>query len=464
MAEPGGPDGKDAVRDGGPRKLTLLDAALLVMGGILGVGIFFTPRAVAELVPDPTAFLALWGVGGLVALCGALTFAELGATFPRAGGWFVFLREAWGPFVAFLFAWVVMGVIATGAVSVMLEICTANLAALVPALGPPRGPGRLATGAAVLILVTGVTAMGTKAGARFQNACMAIKIAAILALVGGGLFAAAPEPAARAAQAAGGATGAGSLASGMIRALLPVLFACGGWQMACYVAPQIERPQKNLPRAIVLGVAAVVVLYLALNATYVRVLGMRGLAADAAFAGRVAEVALGSAGGRILQGAIAVSALGVCIVTIVATPWMYVAMAREGLFFRRAGALHPRTGAPVAALCVQAAIALAYWLWGRAEVLVDAVVFVEWIFHGLVALALLRLRARRPELPRPFRSPAWPLAPVVYALVAAAVVLGNLSQSSPRDTGIGLAVLAAGAALYRPWRRLVAARDAGTAR
>jgi len=153
----------------------------------------------------------------------------------------------------------------------------------------------------------------------------------------------------------------------------------------------------------------------------------------------------------------AISALGVAIVTILATPWLYVAMAREKLFFARFANTNPRTGAPTAALLVQAAVALAYWFWGKADVLVNSVVFVEWIFHALVAVALLRLRATRPDLARPFRSPFYPLAPVLYVLFALAVVLGTLLQANVRDTTIGLSLLLVGALVYRPWRKLVAA-------
>jgi APA family basic amino acid/polyamine antiporter len=154
-----------------------------------------------------------------------------------------------------------------------------------------------------------------------------------------------------------------------------------------------------------------------------------------------------------------VSALGVCIVTILATPWLYVAMAREGLFFASVGKLHPRTGAPVNALTLQMVMALAYSFWGRAEMVVDSVVFVEWIFHALVAVALLRIRKVRTDLPRPFRSPLYPLAPIGYLAIATVVVAGNLVQANVRAIAIGAAVLIVGAIAYKPWRRLVSARS-----
>lgn len=426
------------------RQLNTLDATLLVMGGIVGVGIFYTPHLVAQSVPRPVPFLAMWAIGGLIALNGALTFAELGGTFPKAGGWYVFLREAFGPFVAFLFAWVVLFAISTGAIAVMVHVFVINLPGL-------SSSGQFAVGAATILVVTALAMLGAKAGATVQNGCMLVKLSAIAAMAVVGLLFA--TPAARAATSAVPAQP--DLAAGMVHALLPVLFACGGWQMLCYIAPQVRDPQRTLPRAIVVGILGVVATYLAINAAYVRVLGIDGLAGNREFAGEMARRTLGPTGGDLLRWAMAISALGVAIVTIVATPWLYVAMAKERLFFARFADVHPRTGAPIAALSVQAAMTLAYWTWGHADVLVDSVVFVEWIFHALAAVALLRLRSLRSDLPRPFRSPWYPLAPVLYVLFALAVVLGTLSQANVRDTWIGLSVLALGAIVYGPWRRLV---------
>jgi basic amino acid/polyamine antiporter, APA family len=186
------------------------------------------------------------------------------------------------------------------------------------------------------------------------------------------------------------------------------------------------------------------------------VLGIDGLVADPQFASEVARRTLGPSGGEILRAAMGVSALGVCAVTIIASPWLYVAMAREGLFFKKFEELNPRTGAPTLALVVQLALCLAYWIWGQAEVLVNSVVFAEWIFHALAALALLRLRRTRPDLPRPYVSPLYPLAPVLYLCFASAIVISNLVQANARDVGIGLVLLAVGAAVYQPWRRLAA--------
>jgi APA family basic amino acid/polyamine antiporter len=435
-----------------PQKLSALDAVLLVMGGIIGVGIFFNPRAIAELVPDPTWFLGVWLVGGLVALFGALTFAELGGSFPEDGGWYVFLREAFGPFPAFLFACVVLFVVSTGAIAVMVSICVANLSGLAPWIGDPGGTTATVTGALIIVFVTGIALAGVKASATFQNLCMFVKLGAIAAIVVGAWFIfSAPE----ATTAPASTPAPHGLAGGAVRALLPVLFACGGWQMLCYIAPQVRDPARTLPRAILFGVLGVVVVYLAINSAYLRVLGIDGITSNPAFASETARHVYGDTGATLLRAAMAVSALGVCVVTVIVTPWLYVAMAKQGLFFARFARTGPRTGAPVAALLVQMIVALAYWTWGHAEVVVGAVVFVEWIFHGLVAIALLRLRRARPDLPRPFRSLLYPLAPVGYLVIATIVVLGNLWTAELRTVGIGLGVVTVAALVYKPWRALV---------
>ncbi len=447
-----------------PKKLSSFDATLLVVGGIVGVGIFFNPSRIAAAVPDPAWYLGLWVFGAIVAVHAALVFAELGAAYPQAGGWYVFLREAFGPFPAFLFAFVVLGVVSTGASAVMMQICVQNLCGIVPGVGPPDTTSGRVTGALILVLVTGLALLGVKAGAVLQNACTLIKLAAITALAAGawlvfepGSAPVVPPP----------PIPEGGLAAGAIRALLPVFFAFGGWQMVCYIAPEVREPARTLPRAILIGIAIVAAAYLAINVGYLRVLGLGGLAADPTFAGEVARRTLGTTGGEILRGAIGISALGVCVVTLLTSPWLYVAMARERLFFESFGRLRPRTGAPALALVVQLVLALAYWIWGGAELLVDSVVFVEWIFHGLVAVALLRLR-NRPGVTWPFRSRFGAWAAWVYLATAIAIVAGNLAQidvnaivagnfeeANLRAFAIGGGLLLLGAVIYRPWRNLV---------
>ena len=439
-----------------PKKLSPLDATLLVMGGIIGVGIFFNPQQAAGGAFEPWAFMTLWACGGLIAMAAAATFAEFGGSFPRSGGWFVYLREAFGPFPAFLFAWIVLFAVSTGAVAAMATFCAGMLTVVAPTvIGADGLLGARATAALLVIAVTLIALSGVKRAALLQNACMFTKLAVLGVLIVAGFLLDTPQEVVAEEARALTAEPERSLLRGMFSALKPVFFSYGGWQMVGYIASQVENPSRVLPRAIVGGVLGVIVVYLLANASFLRALGIDGMAADQDFATTIATASLGAGGGRLLALGMAISALGVVLVTVLATPWLYVAMSRDGLFFQRFGVLHPRTGAPNLALLVQLAIILFYIFAGTLQDFVNGVVFVEWIFHGLVACALIHLRRARPDLPRPFTSPAFPLAPVVYALTAAVIVLSSLWVDEPRTKYAGLVILIVGTLAYRPWRALM---------
>lgn len=443
-----------------PRQLSLFDATMLVMGGIIGIGIFFNPADIASAVPDEKAYLLMWVLGALAALSGAMTFAELSASFPRTGGWYVWLREAFGGMTAFLFAWVVLLVVSTGACALVARFMGAQIAALF-------GGGRaveIGSAAAAVLGVTALALRGLKSSALFQNVCMLMKLGAVFTFVIGGLALFADPPAAP--QVADIDRSSTSLLSGMLAASLSVLFSFGGWQLLSYIAPAVKDPQRNLPRAIIIGVSVVAGIYFVVNLSYLRVLGLGGLAVQdtgevGSMAVRMAEAILGEGqGATFVSAAIAVSALGFLVATLITTPGIYVAMAREGLFVRSFGEVHPRTGAPSLALITQCGLVLSYLAYSLYDeksirTLTKAVVFAEWIFHFLAGVALLVL-VRRGASERPFKSPLYPLFPVTYALIALAVVVGNLltnTRSEPGVTLLGVLVLLLGAVTYVPWSR-----------
>jgi APA family basic amino acid/polyamine antiporter len=444
------------------KKLSLLDATLLVMGGIIGVGIFFNPHKIAERVSVPWLYLALWVFGGLVAIAAGFTFAELGGSYPRAGGWFVYLRAAFGRPVAFVFAWVVLTVQSTGAIASIAKFCAERVHILAPDLVGEKGTTSETVSAALLVLAVTVVALtGVKRASLVQNACMLTKLVVIAALVVGGLLFVGRDVSAPAAAA----PAAHKLTTGgVLFALLPLFYTLGGWQLVGYIAPEVKDPVRNVPRAILLGVLGVVLVYLCVNASYLAVLGLEGLIADAGFARTLSERAFGPVGEKVLAAGMCISAFGICAVNIITTPWLYVAMAKEGLFFESVGELDARFGVPRRALLLQGTITCVYLLF-TLDALVDSVVFVEWIFHLLAAAGLLLLRARQPDLPRPFRSPLYPLAPVLYLLAALVVVGGTLLQPNARPMVVagvsielrvlGLSIVLLGALLYRPWRALV---------
>lgn len=454
-----------------PRKLGLFDATMLVMGSILGVGIFFNPSKVAALVPNIPAYFSSWGIGCVVALCGAFTFADWAGTYPRAGGSFVYLREVYGRLVAFLLAWVVLLVISTGALSVMTGFGASMIGEVLATaeggegswlsafqIGAEGSFSHSLVSGTLIVALTAVALGGAKVGATFQNACMLIKLGLTLTLIFAGLVLFSPTPELAEAIATPPSTETRPIWQGMILAMLPVLFACGGWPLVAYISTEVKEPVRNLPRAMIFGVLGVIALYLSLNWSFIRVVGIDHLATHPVFIGDVVERSFGTAGGKLISGALAISAFGVCLATVVTTPWLYVAMAREKLFFQRFASLNARTGAPVLGLVLQCVLALAYMLFGNTDFLVDSVVFVEWIFHVLIAFGLIWIRWKRPELTRPFRSFAYPLMPLVYGIFAAGLILGVIWQQEPEKTWTGLAVFGAGALVFPFWQSWIAKR------
>ncbi len=438
------------------RKLNLLDATLLVMGGIIGVGIFFTPPVVAASLPLFGPYLAMWVFGGVIAMCGALVFARLGALHPREGGWFIYLREAYGPFAAFLFAWIVLFVVSTGALAVMVDFCTSSILAALGLQLDESSWERPALELGILAALTLLALCGMKTSAWVQNAFMLVKLGAIGVFVAAGLLFLNSTDVAPVVS--GSLPDGETVASSMMAAMLPILFSYGGWQMLGYTASEVKDPERTLPRAIILGVSGVVLIYLMLNVAYVRILGLPAIAElGDGFAGEAASRALGGSAGRILSGAMAVSAIGVLIVTVVATPWIYVAMAREKLFFARFGELHPRTNAPTLGLVLQFALASTYLLTLGDEVinvLTGSVVFVEWIFHALVAVAVFRMGKETLKQ----TNLATRVGAVLYLVFALIVVFGTLQQAEPRHINLGLIVIAIGAVVYWPWARWISNR------
>lgn len=450
-----------------PKRLSAFDATMLVMGGMVGVGIFFTPSSVAAHFETPALFVGAWALGALIALCGAFTFAELGASLPNNGGWFVFLREAFGRPAGFLFAWTILGVTTTAAVAVITDFAATTLLELFGA----EASGRFAVAALLIIALNSLALAGLKVGASFQNFCMIAKLTAIAALLAGAIAFVTPgagDAARILADAPIERTGSKeSMWTSFAAGMLPVLFSYGGWQNVCYIAPSVRDPERVLPRAILLGTLAVGAVYVACNATFVHAIGLEELAGNGGFASALAGEALGTGFERALRAAMAVSAVGVALVTILVCPDLYVAMAQSRLFFRRFERRHARSGVPRLAVITQTALALLYLVWAHAETLfglendearmnpdklLSALVFAEWIFQGLAASALLRLRAKRPELPRPFKMPLWPLPTLLYLGAAIFVVVLNLGSAAARPE-LGLGVLGAGMLAFLAWRR-----------
>ena len=402
------------------RALGPFDATMVVIGGIIGSGIFINPYIVAQRLDTPALVLGAWIAGGAIALAGAFSYAELGALFPRAGGQYVYLRDAYHPIAGFLYGWALLALIESGAIAAV-AITFANYA-LRLAGRPDLTAMPLAIGAIVVLSI--INYLGVKPGSRVLNVLVILKVAALAALIAAGAFAPA-EPGwwstARSSQASGGAT---ALSFGA--ALIPILFAYGGWQNANYVAEEIENPRRNLPLSLLAGTAAVVAIYVLVNAVYLRALGLEGLAATTTPASRAAEGMFGAVGDRFVTAAIAISTFGFLDLAILAPTRVYYAMAADGVFFPALAKLHERYRTPWLAILIQSTWSCILAATGRYEQLLNYVVFADWIFFGLTVGTVLVFRRTVPLKDRPagtYRAPGYPFVQIVFVLIAAAVVL-----------------------------------------
>ena len=430
------------------RRLGVWDASMVVVGGVIGSGIFLTPHTIAQQTGSSAEQLLAWLIGGAIALVGALCYAELGARRPTAGGGYVYLRDAFGPLPAFLYGWALLVAIASGATAAV-AVTFASYAA--PLLGMSDS-ARIPLAAAVIIILAIVNIVGVEPGTMTQNVFTILKLAAIGALVAGGLGSATLSHAVTAPTSAPARAAPGTLAVALGTALVPVLFAYGGWQQTNFVAGEMIEPRRNLPRALVWGVLVVAAVYLAVNFTYLRTLGVAGLAASSAPAADAMALRFGPVGRTLIAVGIAVSTFGFLDIVILVTPRVYQAMARDGLFFRRLAVLHPRFRTPVAAIALQAAWAIALLLTGTYGELLDYVTFADWIFFGATAATLVVYRRRdRAGGESGFRAPFYPWSVALFVLAAAYVIAGAV-VSSPRNALHGVVLLAIGALAYAWWR------------
>lgn len=423
------------------RRLGVFSGTMAVIGGIIGSGIFLNPPIVAQRVGTGPLVLAVWGLGAVVAIAGALIFAELGQRMPRAGGQYAYLRAAFGPLAGFLDAWALLLIIATGAIAAVAFTFASYLTAL---LGLPAG-ATTPVAAGAIALLTLINILGVAWGAWVQNVFTILKLAAIAILIGVALLGPAPEV----ATAAAAGVAPSNLWLAIASALVPVLFSYGGWQQTNNIAEEFVDPVRQLPKAIILGVLVVVLAYVGTNAAYLKALGATGLAASPAPAAETIATYLGPAGRRLISAGIVASTFGFLGLTILASPRVYQAMARDGLFFDAFSRLHPRFQTPVGALLFQGGWAIALLLTNAYGQLLDYVVFADWIFFGSTGLALVVLRRREP-VTTGFRCPAFPLTVTVFVAAAAYVVFGSV-WSNPMNALRGAGLLLLGVPVYW-WR------------
>jgi APA family basic amino acid/polyamine antiporter len=418
---------------------------MIVMGGIVGSGIFINPYVVALRVHTPFLILGVWLLGGGLALLGAFIWAELASRLPGAGGQYLYLREAYHPSVAFIYGWVLLLVTQTGGMAAVAVTFGRYYREIT---GLSAGDGPIA--AATLMGLTAINCFGVRAGSNVQSALMLLKAGAIAAMVaagilwGGGavhLFPLLDRPV---SMGLGGAIGA---------AMIPVAFAYGGWQTASFVAGELRDPRRDLSRGLIMGVIGVVALYLAVNFVCLRVLGPEGLAATRTPASAVMRSALGERGAQWIAVGIAVSTLGFLSQGILTAPRVYYAMARDGLFFKSVGWLSPKTRVPVVAIVLQGVTATVIALSGRYEQILNYVISVDFISFGLTAASIFVFRRKYPKsFPGVYLTPGHPYTTALFVLACAAIVTATIS-TFPANSAIGLIILLAGIPVYLYWSR-----------
>jgi APA family basic amino acid/polyamine antiporter len=428
------------------RRIGAFDATMIVMGGIIGSGIFANPREVARELPWPPLMLAAWGTGGVLALLGAFVYAELAARRPGVGGQYAYLRDAFHPLAAFLYGWVLLLVVQTGGMAATALIFARYTGRVIGMEAP-----EWVLGMAPLAVLTVINALGVALGTRVQSILMVLKIGAILALISCGLLLVPTAASAAAADVPPPHHGL-ALLFAFGAAMAPVLFAYGGWQTSSFIAGELRDPQRDLPRALLFGVGGVIVLYLGVNWVCVRALGGPGLAETLAPASAVMQLALGPRGARLIEVGIAVSTLGFLSQSMLTAPRVYYAMAEDGVFFRGVGRIHPRTRVPVVAIALQGVFAMLLTAWGQYRQILDYMIAVDFVFFGLTACCVFVFRRRDDGgTSGGFRTPGHPWTTGLFVAGCWLFVL-NLVAQRPRETLVGMAILLTGVPAYAFWR------------
>jgi len=422
---------------------------MIVMGGIVGSGIFINPYVVALHVHTPFLILGVWVLGGVLALLGGFIWAELATRLPQAGGQYLYLREAYHPSVAFLYGWVLLLVTQTGGMAAVAVTFAKYFREI---SGVTASDGAIA--AIILLGLTAINCFGARAGSNVQSLLMLLKSAAIIAMVvlglalGGGHIHARPLLDRPVSLSLVGAIGA---------AMIPIAFAYGGWQTATFVAGEMRDPRRELSHGLIAGVLGVVVLYLSVNFVCLRVLGPAGLAETRTPATAVMRAALGDRGAFWIAVGIAISTLGFLSQGILTAPRVYHAMARDGLFFKSVGWISPKTGAPVVAIVVQGIAAMIIALSGRYEQILNYVVSIDFISFALTAASLFVFR-RRDKIEPPaaeaklYRVPGHPYTTALFVLTCVAIVTSTI-VTYPTNSVFGFIILAAGIPVYLYWSR-----------
>lgn len=436
---------RDAWGERLPRSLGLWSAAAVLVGTTIGSGIFRVPRELAAALGDPGAMLSLWVLGGALTLMGALTIAELAAALPRSGGIFAYILEAWGPLPAFLYGWAELTVIraaAVGGISLVFASYLGEFLAFTP--GQERW-----VAATVIFLIGGLNYLGVSYASLLMNGTTVLKYGAMLGL---GLFAFTAGDGA-VANFTTAAPGAAVTVSAMLTALVPVMWTYDGWSNLSFVGGEVKDPARNLPRALIAGVVAIVVIYLFVNAAYLYLLPT----AEMAGAQRVAAEAakriplFGAAGAAIVSGVVMVSCFGSVNGSILTGPRIFFGMAEQKLFFPALARVSPKYKTPSVAIWLTTALGILYVLQNDFAALADRFVLGSWPFYALAVAGVFALRRKKPELPRPYLTWGYPVVPGLFLLASLGMV-ANAIITHPAENGVTFGIILAGLPVYGLWR------------
>jgi basic amino acid/polyamine antiporter, APA family len=425
------------------RELGLAAAAAAVAGEAIAVGIFLTPAGMAKSLGSPFWLLVVWLVMGAVSLSGALCFGELAGRYPQAGGLYVFLREAYGPRVAFLYGWQSLLVMDPG-ITAAMAVGMATYAAYIFGFS---GVAIKVTAIATVALICGLNILNTKLSGRVLQVITVLKFAVLIAIVGwaiafrvGSVQNFVPFVAQR--------PGSPALGGALAGALIAAFFSFGGWWDVSKLAGEVKNPAKTLPRALVLGVIAVTAVYILVSAVFIYVVPPERVTSDQTFVAQAGEVMFGKAGSDLLSATVVICVLGSLAALIMVCPRVYYAMARDGLFFHSVAETHPKFGTPAKAIAIQGVLACLLVLLGTFQQIIAYFIFVAVVFLGLTVLGLMRIRRRFGADGSVVLTPWYPVPPIVF-LVLVVVLLFMLAYGNPLQTAVGCAVVAVGAIVYQ---------------
>ena len=425
-----------------PRKLSFFDGVTLLVGTVIGSAIFVIPSLIAQRIAEPGLVVGIWVFSGLLVLCGALTLAELGTMLPQSGGLYIYMREAYGQFWAYLYGWTMMLVVFPGSIAALTSTFLLYLQWFVPL----TWWAEKALGIGLLLVLAFVNTRGVKKGAGVQNLFTVFKVAGLVLLVGlavitlrgssANFLPILPERLSRGKLAAIGLS------------MVSTLFAYDGWQSVSFVAGEIRDPQKNIPRSIILGVLFVIAAYLGANLTYIFVLGQPSIAASERVAADAMSAMIGPVGATLITLAIVCSTVGTIAASILVGPRVFFAMARDGVIFPQLGTVHPRFETPANAIWAMAILAGLMTLTGGYEHLITMAGFANWIFLTMIALSVVVLRRKHPEWNRPYRVVGYPFTVLVFVIVSTVFVVNTLIESTLSSL-MGLGLLLVGIPFYK---------------